>query len=374
MRVENVTAQAAEAHVAAWRALAAHCLEPNVFLEPDFALAAARHLARDAAPRFLLVWDDAGDHSELIGVCPLAHAAGLGRFLPQRIWTHDQAPLGTPLLDRTLAKDALAAILSYARANGIMGLMFPLLPQHGPVGQLLSAWTASQGCAVQNFAPHQRAVLFAGANVKTYLENSVAAARRRKLKKARSQIEAQGTLSFRVFRTPPEIEKASEAFFALEAKGWKGQRGTAFLQSPQRSAFAREMTSKLAGENKFFIGSLELDGKPLAMSLMLESGSRAYWWKITYDESFAAYSPGVLLAIEMTQHLLADPTIALTDSCASDENPMIEHIWSERLTLVDLFVGIDPLQKPKFSVLARREALYRRLRCRLKKILGKIRR
>src|SRR5579863_3799446 len=105
MRVESLTAEAAEAHVAAWRGLAARCLEPNVFLEPDFAIAAAKHLAKDAAPCFLFAWTESG---ELIGVCPLAHVKGLGRFLPRRIWTHDQAPLGTPLLDRARAKDALA--------------------------------------------------------------------------------------------------------------------------------------------------------------------------------------------------------------------------------------------------------------------------
>jgi CelD/BcsL family acetyltransferase involved in cellulose biosynthesis len=373
MRVESLTAEAAATHVADWRSLATHCLEPNVFLEPDFALAAARHLAGEEAPRFLFVWTES---DELIGVCPLEQAAGLGRLLPQRIWTHDQAPLGTPLLDRARAKDALGAILSYARLHlpENAGLMFPLLAQDGPVEQLLSDWAASENCDLQNFAPRQRPVLYARADAKTFLENSVTSARRRKLKKARSQLEAQGVLNFRIFQTPSEIERAAEAFFELEAKGWKGRRGTAFLQAPQRSAFAREMASKLAGENKFFIGSLELDGQPLAMSLMLRTGNRAFWWKITYDESFAIYSPGVLLAVEMTQYLLADPTIALTDSCASDENPMIEHIWSDRMTLADVLVGIDPRQKSKFAALARRESLYRGLRCRLKKILHKIRR
>lgn len=373
MRVESLTAEAAEAHVAAWRGLATRCLEPNVFLEPDFALAAAKHLAEDAAPRFLFAWTESG---ELIGVCPLAHVKGLGRVLPRRIWTHDQAPLGTPLLDRTRAKDALAAILTYARGHlrDAAGLMFPLLPQDGAVAKLLCFSAEAEGCPIETYSPRQRAMLSGGANAKNYLENSVASARRRKLKKARSQLEAQGALSFRIFQTVNEIEKAREDFFALEDKGWKGRRGTAFLQSPHGSAFAREMISSLAAENKVFIASLELDGRPLAMSLMLRSGSRAYWWKIAYDESFAAYSPGVLLAIEMTQHLLADPAIALTDSCTSDENPMIEHIWSERMGVADMFVGIDSRQTSKFAVLARREALYRGLRCRLKQILHKIRR
>lgn len=376
MRVEDLTAAAAEAHIGAWRRLAAHCLERNVFLEPDFALAAAKHLAKDTAPRFLFVWDDSGTESELVGVCPLAHQGRLARFLPWRVWTHEQAPLGTPLFDRACAKEALAAVFSHCRMNRpeIAGLMFPLLPQEGPFAQLLSGWAAAEGCEVQKFGVRQRAILTGGANAKIYLENSVAAARRRKLKKARSQLEAQGTLAFRVLQTPSEIETASEIFFGLEAKGWKGRRGTAFLQSREHSTFARDIVAKFAAESKLLIASLDFDGKPLATCLILRSGDRAYWWKITYNEDFATYSPGVLLALEITQYLLGDPKIAVTDSCTSDDNPMIEHIWSERITLADVFVGIDSGHKTRFARLARRESLYRAFRSRLKKIAQKFRR
>jgi len=44
--VEILDAEAAAAHVAEWGRLAADCLEPNGFLEPGFALPAARHLAK----------------------------------------------------------------------------------------------------------------------------------------------------------------------------------------------------------------------------------------------------------------------------------------------------------------------------------------
>ena len=117
MRVERLEAESAEAHATAWQDLAHRCLEPNVFLEPGFALAAAKHLAKGAGPNFLFVWDDAKAESELIAVCPLAHQTGLGRFLPRRLWTHDQAPLGAPLIDRSRAADALSALFAYARRN-----------------------------------------------------------------------------------------------------------------------------------------------------------------------------------------------------------------------------------------------------------------
>ncbi len=377
MTVEVLRPDAAGAYAAEWRRLAEDCLEPNIFLEPGFALAAARHLAKRRAPRFLFVWEgDTAGQRKLLAVCPLVPAGHFASFLPARIWTHEQAPLGTPLLDRTRAEEALAAIFAYCRAHlpRAAGLMFPTLPQEGAVAQLLVAGAAADGREIQIYGAHQRAILGAGQEPQSYLERSITSVRRRKLKRARKLLEARGMVTFRVLREPSEIGDAAEAFLVLEAKGWKGRRGTAFLKSPERAAFARELVAKLASEGKYFIASLDLDGKPLAMALMLESGGRAYWWKVTYDEGFATYSPGVLLTLELTRVLLSDTKIALTDSCASADHPMIDHIWSERIAIADFLIAVDADRPQRFAAFATLEQLRRTLRGRLKGIVLRLRR
>src|SRR6185312_10834209 len=115
LRVECLSPSQAEAWLGDWRRLAEACIEPNVFLDPGFALAAARHLAK--TPRFLFIWDDSAEERTLVGLCPLAHPGFGEGFLPARLWTHNQAPLGTPLLAAGRAKDALNAIFIWCRTH-----------------------------------------------------------------------------------------------------------------------------------------------------------------------------------------------------------------------------------------------------------------
>ena len=370
--VELLDTEAAAAHAAEWSDLAANCLEPNAFFEPGFALAAARHLAKGREPRFLFVWDrGAHGRNKLLAICPFAPSGRFARFLPARIWTHEQAPLGTPLLDPSHAEAALTAIFAYCRTHlpHVAGLMFPLLPQDGPVARLLIARATAEARDFQLFAVHQRAVLTAGVEPQHYIKQSIGKERRRRLNKARKSLEAQGTLALRIVRDPHDLHDAAEAFLALEAKGWKGRRGTAFLKSPDRAAFARDLIASLGRDGKCFIASLDLAGQPLAMGLVLESGGRAFWWKITYDEDFAAFAPGFLLALEMTRALLCHPGISLTDSCASGDESMIDHIWSERMPIADLLVSVTADKPKRFQAVARREGLRRKLRSRLKALV-----
>lgn len=369
LTVELLSPEAAAAYLPQWRNLAETCLEPNVFLDPDYALPAARHIAHKKPPRFLFVWENqSSDRRKLVGLCPLGHMGVAGRFLPTRIWTHEQAPLGTPLLDRDLAEDALTAIFAYCRTHlqPGAGLLFPMLPQEGETARLLMASAAADGRAIQILAAHQRACLNAGPEPQRYLDASITSNRRRKLKRARKLLEARGTLTFRVLNEPDEIRVAAETFLDLEAKGWKGRRGTAFLKSPERAAFAHEVAMKLAGRGKYFVVSLDLAGRPLAMGLVLKSGGRAFWWKIAYDEAFATYSPGVLLTLELTRVLLTHAAITMADSCAQADHPMIDHIWSERMGIADVLVAVSAKTPEKFAALARRENLRRALRSRLK--------
>lgn len=83
-----------------WTDLASRALEPNVFLEPSFALLAARHLPVAQQPEFLLVWESGAIEARgrLMGLWPL--------LLPRTVfgsnakaWVHEFCCSGAPLLD-----------------------------------------------------------------------------------------------------------------------------------------------------------------------------------------------------------------------------------------------------------------------------------
>ena len=78
------------------------------------------------------------------------------------------------------------------------------------------------------------------------------------------------------------------------------------------------------------------------ITITLRSADTAWFWKIVYDEKFAQYSPGVVLTFAVTEDLVEDTSLVRTDSCATANHPMIDHIWRERLALCDRLIAVRP--------------------------------
>ncbi len=79
---------------------------------------------------------------------------------------------------------------------------------------------------------------------------------------------------------------------------------------------------------------------------MLRHQDRAFYFKLGVDERFAKFSPGVQLTLDLTRHLCADPAIALADSTADADHPMINPIWRGRLAIGDVLIPLrrnDPI-------------------------------
>ena len=105
----------------------------------------------------------------------------------------------------------------------------------------------------------------------------------------------------------------------------------------------------LAAEGRCRIDSLELDGQPIAMGVTIISGRTAALWKIAYDETQAAASPGVQFVLEYTRRQVEDDAIDVTDSCAIPDHPMIDRIWPERLAIADLFIATQASDAAAFK-------------------------
>jgi len=129
------------------------------------------------------------------------------------------------------------------------------------------------------------------------------------------------------------VGAAVDDFLAVEAGGWKGRAGTAATDDEALRRFLRTAMDGLAADGKVAVNRILVDGRPIAAAIRLRSGRAAWFWKIAYDESFARFSPGVLITVALTEELLDDGTIARADSCATADHPMIDHIWRERLAI-----------------------------------------
>ena len=130
----------------------------------------------------------------------------------------------------------------------------------------------------------------------------------------------------------------------------------------------RTMTRLMAHEGRCRIDSLEVDGQPIAMGILITAGSRAHFWKTTFDERHAALSPGVHFALDLTQAQAGEAGLTLTDSCAVPDHPMIDRIWGDRMSIVDLVIALPhrSLEDQTFRRAFGKEVARRRLRGMLK--------
>lgn len=368
--VEVIPSDAAAGYEAAWSALAARALEPNVFAEPGFALPAMLHFAPSDRPQVVLVWsEDASGAAVLIGLCAVQKRRRPQHARTTDAWHHEQATLAAPLLDRDRAPEALDAILDWlaARSPRWGGLALQGIASDGALMRLLSETGRFQ---VAVLARRTRAVLRRSSAGEA---RGPAPKHLKEMRRQRRRLADAGLCAFTSARSVEEVKAATERFLDLEARGWKGGRGTALLGNPGLAAFTRAMTRRLARQGLCHIDSLEIEGRPAAMGIVLGSGDRAYFWKTAYDEAQHRHSPGKLFADLLGAAQLKEADVTLTDSCAIAGHSMIDRLWTDRMIVADLLVAGRHTSPSSLERAARRIGLSRRLRHAAKEVRDRVR-
>jgi CelD/BcsL family acetyltransferase involved in cellulose biosynthesis len=343
-RSEWCSIAALEAIAEEWRALAGRALEPNVFYEPAFALAAAPVFGADAGA--VLVRTAVG---KLVGLFPARIGRWRGGLTSMLVgWTHPYAPLGTPLIDRDEPEAVIAAWLDHLGRDTAMPaqMLLPLVPEQGAFANALEIVLARQGRRAAAFGRHERALLHPGTERDKYLERAMSGSKRKELRRQRRRLEDIAPVTGTTVTGAPDIAAALNDFLVLEASGWKGLAGTAIVSDPASKDFVAKAVTGLAAEGHARIDRLFLNGTAIAATITLASGDTAWCWKIAYNEGLARSSPGVQLVCDLTESLLAQPAPARVDSCAAPGHPMIDHVWRERLALSDRLIALRPSAMP----------------------------
>jgi hypothetical protein len=342
-----------------WRDLASRVLEPNVFYEPAFALAAAPVFGRDAGAG--LVWSRATP-ARLVGLFPAAitrHRYGVQLRLLVG-WTHPYGPLGTPLVDAEAGETAIAAWLDYLAIDAKMPklMLMPSLATKGPFAQALDNVLARRGGRSILFGRHARATRarqrsqplcrdVRRAQEAQGIAPAAAAARRHGRRKL-SHGERTGPA-----RPIPRRFSAPRSLRMERASRHRRRR-----QSGDTLVYGGAI-SGLGGEAKARIARLDLDDRAIASLILLQSKDTVWTWKIAYDEEFARASPGLQLMLHATTAMLDDRALARADSCAIANHPMIDHIWRERLPVADRLIHVGPHGSAAFPLAAALEAARR---------------
>lgn len=347
---------------AAWDRLAERASEPNPFVE-RWCLQSALHLL-DPERRARLVVVQAERAGPLIGVMPLAPAARYGR-LPldhATVWAHANQFHGAPLVQTGMEPLFWSILLGWCDASRWARTLLhvPRLTEDGPLHRALVDVARHRGADAMIVHREERALLESDLSPRAYWEAAVRVKKRKELRRQANRLAEQGQVTFRRWQPDQALAPWVDAFLALEARGWKGEAGSALASHGGTEAWFRAVLAGAAAAGKLDMRALDLDERPLAMLINFLCPPGAFSFKTAFDEDHSRFSPGVLLQ-QANLDLLDDARIEWTDSCAAPDHPMIDSIWRERRRLVWINVplagGADRL---RFRALAGAEKMWRR--------------
>ena len=369
---DTVSPDVARGGPLAW--LADDCAEPNPFYTP--ALLDAAHGLRDAGTEVRII-DAMGTDGALIGRLPLVESREHGRF-PMRHaanWQHRHCFYGAPLLRAGREDEAWSAILRALDAAPWSGSFLHLrnVDADGPVMASLKRVCAAQGRRCDEIGRYDRAMLRSNLDAEAYWTENVRAKKRKELRRLQSRLAELGQLVRRHLENPAELDAWIDAFLAIEAKGWKGEQGTALGSRAEDSAFLRAACRGAMAVNQLDMLRIDCDGQPIAMLINFTGAQGGFSFKIGIDPDFARYSPGVLIEQDNLARVLDAQVAPWMDSCAAPDHPMIDSLWGERRAIAQYRIG---LAKPGFAGALRRlslpammlvETLYARIKSGVRK-------
>ena len=342
-----------DAFLPRWRALATSALEPNPFFEPAMALAAARRLPGGEDDRLLVVED--GGEPRL--VLPLRALPGYRRIrLPALIaWGHQHSYLGTPLVAREAAAEAIGAALGHLGEGPADWLVLESSPADGRVRAQIGAALAARGVTPVSILPFERPVL-QRTEEGDYLARRLSGRRRKELRRLRRRLAEQlgaEPETTEVVAAGGDVEGALETLLRLEGAGWKGAAGTALSSRPEDAAFFRDAMEAFAAEGRLRVWTLGAAGRVAAVAVGVVAGDVVFHLKIAFDETLGEASPGTLLEVDLLDAFHAEPGAAWLDPCTDGGPSVSSRLYAGRRPMDTLLVPLSPVRGRAAAQLAR---------------------
>lgn len=335
-------------YVEEWEELASLAAEPNPFYEPWMLLPAVEAFASGDEPEFVLVFGY-DDHPRptrriLCGLFPFARRRGVGG-VPIRhraLWTHDYNFLSTPLVRRGREAACLDAFLeALARDRGPAILKLGQVAADGRVhAHTLDAINRRGSLAVTSVRA-SRAFLRPreGVDAESYLRAAVAGKALKEWRRQGARLAETGPVEYAALAQGEPLTPWLDEFVRIEATGWKGRGGTAFACRDADRRWLETVAAAAHARGRLELLALRVAGTTIAMKLNFLAADGAFTFKIAFDESYARFSPGVLLELENVRRAHGHATVRWMDSCAIPEHPMANRLWTERRAIEDLYVA-----------------------------------
>lgn len=338
--------------LARWAELEREALEPNPFFAQQMVLPAARHL-RDGASTQLLIAESA---DRLVFLMPVWGGRGFrGISLPElRSWMHDYCFLGTPLLSAHDDPDQTWTAIrnELRRASPEPLLVMQLHSSDGPVAAALRRTDAQLGLGVRQSPLASRGFVHRRP-APTYAAEWIARRHRANLARRRRDLSRKlGAEIGAVDRASTDLDQALEQFLRLEASGWKGRTGTALLCRPGHDRFFREVIRGFSEQGRLMFLSLQAGTRVLAQNAALVGGRGLFGFKKAYDETFARWSPGTLLDLDVLAWFHEMQELHWLDTCSSPEDQAGGHLFGDRRATCTLLLPVSPVGSAAAAMLS----------------------
>jgi CelD/BcsL family acetyltransferase involved in cellulose biosynthesis len=338
----------------AWDALSRESVEHNPFYSRSYVLAGLGTIDRKACLQALTFRETSGN---LVGLFPFVRrwtaafgAANLYQFC------------GTPLVSRDHASAVIGMWLEGV-SRGIWPAVWslPNVRVNSSFVLLVQRHARERGLQVRLVSPYTRPLLTRNAgSFERHVETCLAKGRRKDIQRSIRRLRELGELRFERAEHPERVRALVSDFLTIEASGWKGTAGTAFLAHPSHAAFARAAFQG-SGEAPVaaVMDALLLDGRPIALSVNLRSGRTLFTPKGTYDEHLRSLSPGIVLEYMVVERLFHEHDWDLMDACTTVDGHVVQGLWDEGISMANLILGKPGSVRVLTAAMTSRERLKR---------------
>lgn len=330
-----------------WETLAKAAADANAFYEPWMLLPALRSYHSNRDFLFALVFgpdpETPSGPPVLYGLFPFERSSKY-RGIPcpvLKLIKHKYMELCTPLVRRDLIAECIAALLDWTESAACDA---PLVEFRFVAGED-RATQEIHSQLYQRRTPHfqsecsARALFRPAADAETFLNLALAGKRRKEFRRLEKRLAESGRLEYKELASTEDPAPWVESFLRLEAKGWKGEHGSAMALHDDRRGYFQQISASAHQLGRLMMLGLFLDDRPIALKCNFFAGCGSWAFKIAFDEEFARSSPGVLLEIENIRRLHDVRGLSWMDSCAIPKHFMINRLWPDRRTIETFVVS-----------------------------------
>ncbi len=333
-----------ESLIEPWNRLIQTTVRPNPFFDPDFLIPALEHL-NDGSARVLVVdapqrvWPEGP--RVLCALLPLVKRRFYGLPLSCfELWKHKQCFDCTPLVRKDCGAEVLTFVLDHLASHEKTSLLsFDTISGDGDFGRLLTDVLYQNAKTVFYRDAFTRACFFPSSDAETYINAEVSKNTRKGTQRLQRKLDEMGRLEISASSGTDNPQSLINDFLTLESSGWKGNKQTSLASQEAERTFFSQMARRSLASGKMSMLNVRFNGTPIGMACDLHQGDYGIAFKIAFDESYAEFSPGLVVAINNIHRLHAS-NVRMMDSCADPNHSMINRVWSGRTRFQSLVVAL----------------------------------